>query len=117
MNKSIYGYFALILFGVLISAFSQIMLKKAAEKTYDKWYRQYLNPLVIGAYAIFFLSTLTNLIGFEVVPLTWEPVWNSAGHIFVVALAYLFMRERPSKRKLAGLGLILAGIVLFSLPL
>lgn len=117
MDKRVYAYLALILFGVLISAFSQIMLKKAAGKTYTKWYQQYLNPLVIGAYAIFFLSTLTNLIGLEVVPLTWEPIWNSAGHIFVCVLAYLFMRERPGKRKLIGLGLILAGIVLFSLPL
>ena len=117
MDKRVYPYLALILFGVLISAFSQILLKKAAGRAYEKWYQQYLNPLVIGAYAIFFLSTLTNLIGLEVVPLTWEPVWNSAGHIFVVLLAYLFMGERPGRRKLFGLGLILCGIVLFSLPL
>ena len=117
MDNRVYWYLGLIIFGVLISAISQIMLKKAAEKTYHKWYQQYLNPLVIGAYAIFFSATLTNLIGLEVVPLTWEPIWNSAGHIFVVALAYIFMGERPGRRKLLGLGTILAGIVLFSIPI
>ena len=117
MSNSIYWNLALILFGVLISSLSQIMLKKAALKPYEKWYRQYLNPLVIGAYAIFFASTLTNVIALRVVPLTWEPIWNSAAHVFVVVLAYVFMGERPGRRKLLGLGAILAGIALFSLPL
>ena len=117
MNSNVYWNLALILFGVLISAGSQILLKKAALKSYDKWYQQYLNPLVIGAYAIFFASTLTNVIALRVVPLTWEPIWNSASHVFVVALAYLLMGERPGKRKLLGLGAILTGIALFSLSL
>ena len=116
MGNNVYLNLALILLGVLISACSQIMLKKAALKPYDKWYQQYLNPMVIGAYAIFFLSTLTNVIALRVVPLTWEPIWNSAAHVFVVALAYLIMGERPGRRKLMGLGAILAGILLFSLP-
>ena len=117
MSNNVYWNLALILFGVLISAGSQILLKKAALKTYEKWYQQYLNPLVIGAYAIFFASTLTNVVALRVVPLTWEPIWNSASHVFVMALAYIFMSERPGKRKLLGLGAILAGIALFSLPL
>ncbi len=117
MGSNVYINLALILFGVLISSGSQIMLKKAALKPYDKWYQQYLNPLVIGAYAIFFASTLTNVVALRVVPLTWEPIWNSAAHVFVMVLAYLFMGERPSRRKLLGLGTILVGIALFSLPL
>lgn len=117
MSNNVYWNLALILVGVLISSASQIMLKKAALRTYDKWYLQYLNPLVIAAYAIFFLSTLTNVIALRVVPLSWAPIWNAAAHVFVVVLAFVFMKERPGRRKLAGLGLILLGVVLFSLPL
>ena len=43
------------------------------------------------------------------------PVWNSIGYVFMTVLAYLFLKERPNKRKLAGLAVIIAGIVLFSL--
>ncbi len=117
MGNNVWLNLALILFGVLIASFSQIMLKKAALRTYDKWYQQYLNPLVICAYGIFFLSTLTNVIALRVVPLSWAPIWNAAAHVFVVALAFIIMRERPGRRKLIGLGLILLGVVLFSLPL
>ncbi|MEG1524166.1 MAG: multidrug transporter [Clostridia bacterium] len=107
----------LILVGVLVSALSQILLKKAALKTYDKWIDQYLNPLVMVAYFLFFSSSLTNVIAFRVVPLSYAPIWNAAAHVFVTLLAFLMMKERPGKRKLVGLLIILAGIVLFSLQL
>ena len=107
----------LIMVGVLVSGLSQILLKKAAEKPYARWIDQYLNPLVILAYALFFGSTLTNVIALRVVPLSYEPVWNAAGHLFVTLFAFLLLGERPGKRKLLGLAVILCGIVLFSLHL
>lgn len=117
MNIELLLNLGLILLGVLVSSLSQIMLKKAALKTYPRWIDQYLNPLVIIAYALFFGATLTNVIAFRVVPLTYAPIWNAAGHLFVTLLAFFIMKERPGKRKLIGLGIILVGIVLFSLKL
>ena len=113
-NPELIWNLCLILFGVLIAALSQIMLKKAALKTYSHWIRQYLNPLVILAYGLFFLSTLANVIAFRVVPLSYAPVWNAASYLFVTLLAFLIMKERPGKRKLLGLVVILCGILLFS---
>ena len=106
-----------MLFGVLIAALSQILLKKAAQRTYDKWWRQYLNVTVIVAYAIFVLSSFCSVVALRVLPLSLMPVWNSAAYLFVALFAFLIMKERPGKRKLAGLVVILLGIVLFSLEL
>ena len=52
MTKTVALYSLFILFGTFISAISQVMLKKAAMKTYPSKIREYLNPLVISAYLI-----------------------------------------------------------------
>ncbi len=100
---------------VLVACASQIMLKKAAQRSYARWLDQYLNPLVIFAYVLFVLSTVLSTFGLRGLPLSLAPVWNASGQVLVVLMAYLFLRERPSKRKLIGVGVIVAGIVLFSL--
>ena len=38
----------ILLFSVFISSVSQILLKKAANRTYESPLKEYLNPLVIG---------------------------------------------------------------------
>ena len=108
---------ALMVFGVVIAALSQIILKKAAMKHYDVWYKQYLNLPVIFAYFIFFVSSLCSVIALKVLPLSLMPVWNSSSYFFVTLFAYLIMKEKPNRKKLIGLGVILVGIVIFSLPL
>lgn len=109
--------FAIMVFGVLIAALSQIILKKAAMKHYDTALKQYLNVPVVFAYFIFFLSSLCSVIALRVLPLSLMPVWNSSSYIFVTLFAYIIMKEKPNRRKLLGLGVILCGIVIFSLPL
>ncbi len=107
---------ALMIFGVLIAALSQIILKKAAVKRYDTWLGQYLNAPVIFAYAIFVVSSLCSVIALRVLPLSLMPAWNSSSYFFVTLFAYLIMKEKPNRKKLVGLGVILAGIAIFSLP-
>ena len=117
MRNSYAFNMALMVFGVVIAALSQIILKKAAVKHYDTWLKQYLNAPVIIAYFIFFVSSFCSVIALKVLPLSLMPVWNSSSYFFVTLFAYLVMGEKPNRKKLVGLGVILAGIVLFSLPL
>ncbi|MBR4200512.1 MAG: EamA family transporter [Oscillospiraceae bacterium] len=108
--------YALLLVGsTLISSFSQILLKKAAQKKYPSKLREYLNFPVITAYAIFFLCTLLSMYALKVVPLSMSPLLDATGYIFVTVLSYLFFREIPGKKQLAGLVLILTGIVIYAL--
>ena len=57
MNKVLI-FSCVFLVSVLISSASQILLKKSADKDYDSPLKEYLNPLVITAYAMFFCSML-----------------------------------------------------------
>ena len=43
-------YAGLLLCGVFISAISQVLLKKAAQRQYSSPLREYMNPLVIFVY-------------------------------------------------------------------
>ena len=100
---------------VLISSISQVMLKTSANKSYSDRIKEYLNPTVIIAYGLFFLSTLITVFAYKVVPLSLGPVLESTGYIFVAVLGVVLLKEKMSRRKLLGMVLILAGIALFSL--
>lgn len=114
MSKS-GGAVCLLLFSVFISSVSQILLKKAADKTYKDHIREYINPLVIFAYGMFFCSVILTMLALRSIPLSMQPILESAGYIFVTVMGYFFLKERIGKKKLAGIGLILLGILIFSL--
>ena len=109
------GAVCLLLFSVFISSVSQILLKKAADKTYKDHIREYINPLVIFAYGMFFCSVILTMLALRNIPLSMQPILESAGYIFVTVMGYFFLKERIEKKKLAGIGLILLGILIFSL--
>lgn len=104
-----------LLLSVFISSVSQIILKKAADKTYESTLKEYMNPMVIGAYGLFFCSVILTMLALKHVPLSMSPILESTGYIFVSVMGYIFLKERFSRRKLMGFALILAGIVIFNL--
>ena len=116
MNNMLF-YTILFLVSVFISSISQIILKKAATKYYDAWYKAYLNFPVIFAYSLFVVSTVCSVIALKKLPLSLSPMWQSMGQIFVVVLSYFFLHEKITKAKLKGIGIIILGIILFSIPL
>ena len=105
----------LLLLSVFISSVYQIILKKAADKTYESTLKEYMNPMVIGAYGLFFCSVILTMLALKHVPLSMSPILESTGYIFVSVMGYIFLKERFSRRKLMGFALILAGIVIFNL--
>lgn len=99
---------------VLISSVSQILLKKSANKTYENRLKEYLNPLVIVAYIMFFCSMMITMYCYRFVDVSAGPILESAGYIFVAVLGYIFLKERFTKKKIIGMAVIIAGIALFS---
>ena len=102
------------LFSVLISSISQILLKKSADKTYDSRLKEYLNPLVIIAYGMFFCSMMITMYCYRYVDVSAGPIFESAGYIFVGVLGYIFLKEKFTAKKIIGMLLIMIGIVVFS---
>lgn len=100
---------------VLVSSVSQVMLKKSANKEYSSKIKEYLNPLVIVAYGLFFLSTVVTVIAYKGVALSSGPILESSGYIFVAVLGVIFLKEHFTLKKIIGMALILVGIAVFSL--
>lgn len=108
-------YSALFILSALIASFSQILLKKSALIKYNKKIHVYLNPLVITAYGLFFLSTILTVVGYRQVPISIGGFLTSSSYIFVPALSYIFFKETITKRTFIGLCFILAGIIIVNL--
>lgn len=108
MNKGVLIY----LVTPLISALSQLMLKRAADDPSRTGLRYYLNLRVILAYALFFGCMLLNIVALQTLDLTVAGVLEASGYIYVMLLSWLVLKEKISKRKLIGNLVIVAGIVL-----
>lgn len=103
------------LLGVLLSSFSQTLLKKSTVKNGSNGIRAYLNPLVIISYTIFVLATLLSLLCLKFIPLSKAPVLDSASYIFVAVLSRIFFKENLNAKKIVGFVFIVAGIFVASL--
>lgn len=115
MNSVVIKYSCILLFGVFISAISQVMLKKAALKKYDSVIKEYLNPLVIIAYSIFVASTFLSILAYKGIPLSMGPILEATSYLYVTFFGVKIFGEKMSKKKWIALGCILTGIVIYSI--
>ncbi len=115
MNTTLVLYSIIMLVSVFISAVSQVLLKISANRNHENTVREYANPLVIGAYAMFVLSTLLTVYAYRVVPLSLGPVLEATSYLYVTAFGALIFKEKVTPKKLAALTLIVGGICVFAL--
>ncbi len=108
-------YILIFLISVFISSVAQIILKKSAVKKYDRVIKEYLNIRVIGAYSIFFLSTLLTMYAYKGVPLTLGALLESVGYIYIPVLSLIFLKEKITPRMIIGSLFIIGGIVVFNI--
>ena len=101
--------------GVFISSISQVMLKISAGKKYENKLREYLNPLVIGGYAIFFAATLMTILAYRYIPLSSGAIIEATGYIYITFWGITIFKEKINKGKILALALIIAGIVIYAL--
>ncbi len=100
---------------VFIASCSQVLLKKAAEKPKQSLLKEYLDPVVIIAYGLFFLSTVLNTLAYRYLPMSLGPVLEATGYLYVTAFGVYIFHEKLTPRRVAGLALILTGILVYTL--
>ncbi|MBQ9518860.1 MAG: EamA family transporter [Firmicutes bacterium] len=101
--------------GVFISSISQVMLKISAGKKYENKLREYLNPLVIGGYAIFFAATLMTILAYRYIPLSMGAIIEATGYIYITLWGVSIFKEKINKGKIIALALIISGIIIYAL--
>ena len=115
MDKTQLLYSGILSTGVFISAISQVMLKKAAMKTYDSPIQEYLNPLVIFSYTLFVGTTILSILAYRGIPLSMGPVLEATSYIYITFFGVTIFKEKMNRKKLAALALIIVGILVYSL--
>ena len=96
----------------LLSALSQLILKKAADNPRYTGIRAYLNAPVILAYGLFFGCMLLNVVALRTLELTVASVLEASSYIYVMVLSWLVLKEKITPRRLIGNLVIILGIVL-----
>lgn len=114
MNNTAF-YFGLYVLSVVVASFSQILLKKSAEKEHASVIREYLNPYVIFGYGMLFVSMLLTIMAFRGIEYKNGAIIESLGYVLVIVLSRLFFRERITRNKILGTCCILAGIIIYYL--
>ena len=104
-----------LVLSVLIASFSQILLKKSAQKTYPSVIREYLNVYVICGYGMMFLSMFLTIIAYSGMEFTNVQIVEATGYIMVLILSYFFFHEKITGRKVLGMIFIFAGIAVYYL--
>lgn len=115
MKMELNIYFAFYILSVVLAAVSQILLKKSAMKEHDVFWKEYVNPYVIGGYALTGSSMLLTVLAFRGMEYKNGPIIESLGYILVMLFGIFLFREKLTKRKCIGTILILAGIFVYYL--
>ena len=115
MNNSVFLYSLLLLFGVFISAISQVLLKKAAMKQYASSLQEYLNPQVIFAYVLFVGTTFLSILAYRGIPLNLGPVLETTSYIYVTIFGVVIFHEKVTWKKMFALILIILGVLVYSI--
>lgn len=107
-------YYLMVILSVFAAACAQMLLKQGARKEYASWWRQYINPWVIGGYGIMACSLVLNIWcmskGVQVKEVS---VIESMSYLFVPVLAFMLFKEKLTVRKICAIGVIITGVILF----
>lgn len=107
-------YKLLVILAVFAAAGAQMLLKQGAKKAYPSFWRQYVNPWVIGGYGIMGASMLLNIFCLSRgVQMKEVSIIESLSYLFVPCLSWLFFKEEVSLCKVGAIGIIMMGIVVF----
>ena len=101
--------------GTFFTAFSQLLLKQSAGKTYRHPIFEYLNWRVILSYFIFFAVLLVNTYAYTQVDMKYGAVIDTCTYVFVMILSGVILHESFTKWKLIGNLIIIAGVIVYTL--
>ena len=104
-----------MIMSAFITAFSQIILKKSANRKHKNVLFEYLNPYVVFSYVCYVGVLALNVFIYTKVDYRFGVVINSMSTVFVMLLSRVFLKEVITKKRIIGNGIIVCGILVFML--
>ena len=98
-----------------ITAFSQIILKKSADRKYKSVFFEYLNPYVLFSYVCYIGVLVLNVFIYTKIDYRFGVVINSMSTVFVMLLSHIILKEVITKKRIIGNAIIVCGILVFML--
>lgn len=107
-------FYLIVIANVFMAAIAQMLLKKGATLPHSSFIMEYLNPWVIGGYALMGISLLVNIFamahGIQIKEIS---IIESLSYLFVPCLSWLIFKEAITLRKGISIGIIIIGIIVF----
>ena len=103
--------FAIVLVGVLLNAAAQLLLK-AGTNAVPLGLRLAIEPHVLGGLACYVISVVVWLIALSRVPVSIAYPMLSIGYVVNALAAWYLLGETLTPMRLAGIGIIIAGVFL-----
>ena len=107
-------HIGIFIVSVMISSFSQVLLKMSANIERKNKIYEYLNKYVIIAYAILMLSLFLTMIAYRKVNLALGAILEALGYVVVAIMSKMFLKENINKKKMLGMCIIIIGIIIFT---
>ncbi len=114
--------FTLIVFGVLLNAVAQLFLKAGTntlgQLNFDRHFilstiiKTLLEPHILGGLACYVLSVGVWIVALSKVPVSVAYPMLSIGYVVNAIAAWYFFGELISMQKIAGITVIIAGVIL-----
>lgn len=104
-----------MIISALITAFSQVILKKSANKTYQNIIFEYLNPYVIFSYICYIGVLILNVWIYTKVDYRFGVEINSMSAVLVMILSHILLKETVTRKRILGNAIIVCGILIFML--
>ena len=115
MTRDMIPYLLIYLFGVFSASVSQVLLKKAAMRPHKTIIQEYTDWRVIVGYVIFVGCTFMTLLAYRGIPMSWGPVLETTGYVYVTIFGVTIFKEKLNKKKVIALAIILIGVLLYAL--
>ena len=104
---------SIFMLGVIISSLAQILLKKSAMGKHDSQIKEYLNSKVILGYFLIFSGTVLAIIAYQEIEFKYGTMMHSTGVIFVLIFEMMFLKIKPTRHRIIGVLIIVAGVGVF----
>lgn len=103
----------LMITSAFVTAFSQIILKKSANRKYENIFFEYFNPYVLFSYTCYIGVLVLNVFIYTRVDYRFGVVINSMSTVFVMLLSHIILKESITRKRVIGNGIIVCGILVF----